>query len=496
MGTSRLRLVTGLLLTALLGVSLGAQSPAERRGTLPARQPGKLKGHDLAIERIEANRIWFGGEASPEYLDYKAALSKREMDRWMGGSHLLQSLPASTATWVNLGPTANLVTTSYPDIDSGRPNAIVTHPTNPAILYLASATGGVFKCTNASLTSSSDWTWTPITDALPNSSGSGNIPVGAMAMSPADPNVLYVGLGDFVDDQARGFYKSTDGGTTWVGATGIGAATRTTSILPLSTSVVLWGTNDGLKRSTDGGATFTTVNVGGTGDWAWSLTAFSATDVVAVRAVLRSGYRFSFTSGAIYYSSDAGATWTQASVSGLATFGRVALAANLNSSTGWGLAEDTVTISNMAKGLLKTTDKGHTWTFVTAPTIAGGLFQGIGSQMSGDGTQAGYNHAIAVTPGNDNQVTVGSNLALYRTDDGGVSWNQLTHWYGNRHVYAHADFHCTAWSQSGPPTLFVGSDGGLSVIRNPSIAAASSCCCVSASSSELIFARRSAAAAP
>ena len=43
---------------------------------------------------------WFGGEASPEYLDYKAALSKREMDRWMGGSHLLQSLPASTATWV------------------------------------------------------------------------------------------------------------------------------------------------------------------------------------------------------------------------------------------------------------------------------------------------------------------------------------------------------------------------------------------------------------
>ena len=35
----------------------------------------------------------------------------------------------------------------------------------------------------------------------------------------------------------------------------------------------------------------------------------------------------------------------------------------------------------------------------------GGLFQGIGSQMSSDGTQAGYNHAIAVTPGNDNQVT-------------------------------------------------------------------------------------------
>ena len=479
MGLSLFR--RSILLPTLMAIGAGlcpvpaqAQSPAERRASLPARKSGKLKGQDLAQERIEASRIWFGGEATPDYLDAKARLSRLELERLSSrGAKILQAVPSSAATWTNLGPKANLISPSYPDIDSGRLNAIVTHPTNPSLLYVASSTGGVFKCTNADLTSASDWTWTAITDSLPNSSSSGNIPVGAMAMSPTDPNTLYVGLGDFVDDTARGFYRSTDGGATWTEATGIGAATRTTCILPLSASVVLWGTNDGLKRSTDGGQTFTTMNAGGTGNWAWSAIAFSPTEVAIVRATLRPGYRFYFQSGAIYWSGDAGATWSQGSVTGLASFGRVALAAASDGNTGWGLAEDASTLSAMAKGLLKTTDKGHSWTFVPAPTATGGLFQGIGNQMTGDGTQAGYNHAIAVHPTNPNQVTVGANLALYRTDDGGLNWNQLTHWYSHKHVYAHADFHCTAWSLTGSPVLFVGNDGGLCIIRNPAIAAGS-----------------------
>ena len=470
-------LLPALLLSGLVSATLPgfAQSPAERRSALPARKDPKIKGHDLAQERIEANRVWFGGEASPEYLDFKASLSRQELDRWTPGrgAKLLQAVPATTTPWTNLGPRANLVSASFPDIDSGRLNTIVTHPTNPNLLYLATATGGVFKCTNADPASSGDWTWSAITDTLPNSSSSGNIPVGAMAMSPVDPNTLYIGLGDFVDDQARGFYRSPDGGSTWLEATGIGAATRTTCILPLSSGVVLWGTNDGLKRSTDGGQTFTTLNVGGTGNWAWSAIAFSPTELAVVRATLPSPSRFNFTSGQIYWTSDAGATWTLGSVTGLASFGRVALAAASDGATAWGLAEDASIKGNLARGLLKTTDKGHTWTFVAAPTATGGLFQGIGAQMSTDGTQSGYNHAIAVHPTNPNQVTVGSNLALYRTDDGGLSWNQLTHWYGDRHVYSHADFHCTAWSQTGSPVLYVGNDGGLCVIRNPAIAASS-----------------------
>ncbi len=493
MGLSFLRRSIVLAIQLAIGVGLcpvpvEAQNPAEHRATLPARKNGKLRGQDLAQERIEASRIWFGGEASPAYLDAKARLSRQELERWSPqGGKVLQAAPSASATWTNLGPKANLISTSYPDIDSGRLNAIVTHPTNPSLLYIATATGGVFKCTNADLTSASDWTWTPITDSLPNSSSSGNIPVGAMAMSPTDPNTLYIGLGDFVDDTARGFYRSTDGGDTWTEATGIGAATRTTCILPLSASVVLWGTNDGLKRSTDGGQTFTTMNVGGTGNWAWSAIAFSPTEVAIVRSTLRTGYRFYFQSGGIYWSGDAGATWTLGSVTGLASFGRVSLAAASDGSTAWGLAEDASVTGSMAKGLLKTTDKGHTWTFVAAPTISGGLFQGIGNQMTGDGSQAGYNHAIAVHPSNANQVTVGANLALYRTDDGGLSWNQLTHWYGNRHVYAHADFHCTAWSQTSSPVLFVGNDGGLCILRNPAIAVASIPTGVSSVPSDITF---------
>lgn len=439
----------------------------------PRRGPRapKMKRQDRPELRGAWNEFWFGGKPDPEFLKHKAKAAAEEAEKWghllpKGGDVLLPLAPGTTNTWSNLGPQADINSASNPDIDSGRLSAIVRHPTNAQILYVATAGGGVFRCANADLAASSDWTWTPITDNLPSSSSGGNVSVGAFALSPANPDTLYLGAGDAFDAEAVGFFRSTNGGANWTAATGMRNQTRSYGILALDANVVLVGTNDGLKRSTDGGQSFSAVSLGGsTTGSVWTVQRMSALDLICSRET-SSG-------GTLWYSRDAGASWTQATLASSVTAlspGRMSLATSANSTTtAWGIAQ---TGGNVARGLLRTTDRGQTWTFVAAPTTTGGLFQGIGNQMESDGSQGSYNHLIAVDPSNINRVFVGANLALYRTENGGTSWTQLTHWYAHRHVYAHADFHTAAWSPTGD-TLYFGNDGGLGILRQPAIATAS-----------------------
>ena len=466
-----------LLSAALSGLAAQEGNPGERRRELPYRRsPHALGGHDRADLRRDWNLFWFGGKASPAYLDFKNQAAMREARAW--APHRLPlaggALPAATGpsgvggTWANLGPFSQLTSTT-PDIDSGRPVAIVAHPTAPT-LYLATSGGGVFRCDNADPASSTDWTWYSVTDALPTSSSGGNVSVGALAMSPLDPKVLYLGAGDFFDAEGRGFFRTTDGGSTWTAApaSSLGNATRSYAILPLDASRILWATNDGLRISTDGGATFTGATGGPATGQVWSLQKVTASDLVC-SVETTSG---NTSVGSIYYSSNAGAAWTLATLPSTATLGftpgRITTRAAGDGATVYAILEDTTNASStkVARGVLKSTDKGVTWAWQAAPTVSGGLFQGTGPTMSSDGGQGWYNHGLAVDPNNPSRLFVGANLALYRSMDGGLSWVQLTHWYGSGHVYAHADFHGSAWSASGA-TLYFANDGGLAVFRDP-----------------------------
>src|SRR5512135_765538 len=103
-------------------------------------------------------------------------------------------------TWASLGP-GNV---------GGLVQALVVNPANPAIMYAAGDSGGVWKSTNAGAS------WTQLTDLiLPN------INVGALAMDPKQPNVLYAGTGDPLSyNEVNGVYgggifKTADGGATW-----------------------------------------------------------------------------------------------------------------------------------------------------------------------------------------------------------------------------------------------------------------------------------------
>jgi hypothetical protein len=89
----------------------------------------------------------------------------------------------------------------------GRVNGVTGVPGQPNVFYMGSVGGGVWKTTNAGRT------WLPIFDSQPIAS------IGAVAVAPSRPDVVYVGTGE-ADMRSQisygnGMYKSTDAGKTW-----------------------------------------------------------------------------------------------------------------------------------------------------------------------------------------------------------------------------------------------------------------------------------------
>src|SRR5689334_2334575 len=89
----------------------------------------------------------------------------------------------------------------------GRVLAVALVPGQPEHFYFGSVGGGVWETHNAGRT------WDPIFDGQPVAS------IGAIAVAPSDPRVIYVGSGeaDMRSDisYGNGMYRSTDGGRTW-----------------------------------------------------------------------------------------------------------------------------------------------------------------------------------------------------------------------------------------------------------------------------------------
>ena len=96
--------------------------------------------------------------------------------------------------WRTIGP-ANM---------GGRVCDVEGVPGNPRIVYVGSASGGVWKTVNGGAT------WTPLFDKQEVAS------IGDMALEPGNPDVLYVGTGESNVRNSvsfgNGVYKSTDGG--------------------------------------------------------------------------------------------------------------------------------------------------------------------------------------------------------------------------------------------------------------------------------------------
>src|SRR5712672_839098 len=151
--------------------------------------------------------------------------------------------------WRNIGPGRG-----------GRANAIAGHPLNDNIYYVGYAGGGVWMTENAGIS------WKNISDGF-FKVGS----IGEIAVSTADPNVIYVGTGEHavrgvMTSFGDGIYKSTDGGKTWKNM-GL-EKTRHISDIAIhpANPDILWvaaqgpvhgaGADRGIFKSMDGGTTW------------------------------------------------------------------------------------------------------------------------------------------------------------------------------------------------------------------------------------------------
>jgi photosystem II stability/assembly factor-like uncharacterized protein len=171
----------------------------------------------------------------------------------------LCSLPATAATAIDPDLLAGLKARSIgPAAMSGRVSAIDGVESNPDILYVGAAAGGVWKSENGGLT------FKPIFDDQPVAS------IGAIAVNQANPDIVWVGTGEANTRNSvsvgNGVYRSLDGGRTWkhLGLDGsehirrIALDPRNPDVAYVACLGKLWGENDerGVYKTVDGGRTW------------------------------------------------------------------------------------------------------------------------------------------------------------------------------------------------------------------------------------------------
>lgn len=145
-----------------------------------------------------------------------------------------------------------------PAVMGGRIDDFAVVESNPNIVFVGVASGGVWKTTN------NGTTWTPVFDKEAVST------IGDIAIAPSDPSVVWVGSGEPNNRQSAswgdGIYKSVDGGKTWQNM-GLRATHHIGRVVihPRNPDVVyvaaqghLWGPNAerGVYKTTDGGKTW------------------------------------------------------------------------------------------------------------------------------------------------------------------------------------------------------------------------------------------------
>jgi hypothetical protein len=364
-------------------------------------------------------------------------------------------------TWEPLGP-GNV---------GGRTRALLIHPQNPQVMYAAGVSGGVWKTTNGGAS------WTPLADLI------ANIAVNSLAMDPANSNVIYAGTGEGVtmDFRGAGIFKTTDGGTSWSQF----SSTNTSDfhyvndlvISPHDSRRVYAATQTGVWRSTDGGATWSRAlgaNVTG-----------GCLDLV-IRTDKPTDYVFAscgnLTQATVYRNTDAGGAGVWESVHTENGMGRTSLslapsnqdviyaasASYLSGNYRHGLHAVFRSISSGDAGTwaaqVRNTDavKLNTMLF-TNPLAAFGGECGFGPSVFA--SQGWYDNVVAVDPADANRVWVGG-IDLFRSDDGGRTWGQASHWWAKgAPQYAHADSHVIAFHPQydglSNQRMFVGGDGGV-----------------------------------
>lgn len=330
-------------------------------------------------------------------------------------------------------------------------------------LFVGAASGGVWKSTDGGTS------FDPIFDKQPVQS------IGAIALDPSHPNVVWVGTGESWTRNSvsigNGIYKSTDGGENW-SHMGLPNSERIARILvhPRNGSIVyacvpgkLWSdsADRGLYRSTDGGSHWSLVLRGSNLSTGCSSVTMDPRNPNVLFAGLwdfrRKGWTFRSggygpnapSGSALYRSADGGTHWTKLTPvtnKGLprGQWGRIEVAiAPSNSKTVYAFIEA------VRSALFASQDGGRTWEerdrsqrmvwrpfyfarIVIDPTNEKRLFKmNLSMIVSDDGGRSFANssggshgdwHDIWIDPKNSKHIIGGDDGGLWLSYDGGTKW--------------------------------------------------------------------------
>ncbi len=324
----------------------------------------------------------------------------------------------------------------------GRITAVAGVPSQPAIYYAGTPGGGLWKTDNGGQV------WKPIFDRVNVAS------IGAVAVSPSDPNIVYVGTGE--QTQGNGVYKSTDAGATWsnVGLeethiiSGLIVDPHNPDIVVVAAAGDSWsGDERGVYKTTDGGKNWQKVLFKDAETNAVDLESDPDNPSILYAAFLHSvpapfgapAKADTTQDAALCKSTDQGSTWKQVEGKGLPfeQMGRmgIAVAPGTNGMRVYAI---------VTQGLFRSDDGGANWQrSTTDPRVTGN----------------GYFSRVFVDPKNANNVYV-AQTSMYRSTDAGRSFEA---WQG---APSGDDFHVLWINPTNTQNMILGVDQGAIISVN------------------------------
>ncbi len=339
-------------------------------------------------------------------------------------------------SWRNVGPWRG-----------GRANAVAGIPTKPLTYFAGYTGGGLWRTDDAGIS------WINISDGQLKTSS-----IGAIAVAPSDPNVIFVGTGEHAvrgqsSTYGDGVYKSTDQGRTWKNV-GLAASRQISAVRihPQNPDVVYvaaqgdrWkGTAErGVYRSTDGGKNWTLVLKGESATSGASDLSMDPTNPRILYAAFWDHQRVPWqvrSGGAgsgIWKSLDGGDSWTRLTGGLPKLMGKVGVAVSADPDRVYAIVEAD------SGGLFRSDDAGKNWKL-----------------MSGDRliqTRSWYYMNVTADPANPDVVWV-MNAPVMRSIDAGKTFQTVQAMHGDNHQL---------WiNPSDSRYLINANDGGASISQD------------------------------
>lgn len=215
-------------------------------------------------------------------MKLRAARESKIHNLMAARSPLTADVAPTVGTWTNIGPRPIVDSTGAPNGYgplAGRVTAVAVDQSDATgnTVLVGGAYGGVWRSTNAAATDPTTVQWTPLVD------DQATLSVGSIALQPGNSNIILIGTGEpnYAGDSyyGVGILRSTDGGATWstisqaldgtsfygTGIAQFAFSTKNPNVVMAATSfadvypVTTTGSQAGLLISTDAGATWTTV---------------------------------------------------------------------------------------------------------------------------------------------------------------------------------------------------------------------------------------------